>query len=143
MFLNPILKGDYADPSIMRDGTDFFMTHSSFDYVPGLTVFHSTDLVNWEPISYALSSYIGTGWAPDICKHDGRFYIYFTIAGKGNFVVHSASPQGPWSDPVDLKLEGIDPCYIADEIGQQWLFLNGGLRAKLQDDGLAVIPGSI
>lgn len=46
-FLNPILGGDFPDPTIMRDGIDYFMTHSSMFYVPGLLVFHSTDLVTW------------------------------------------------------------------------------------------------
>lgn len=85
-FLNPILSGDYPDPSIMRNGKDYYMVHSSFDYVPGLTVFHSTDLLNWEPISYALTAYLGSGWAPDIIKHEDKYYIYFTVANKGNWV---------------------------------------------------------
>jgi len=142
-FLNPILEGDYADPSIVRDGNDYYMTHSTFDYLPGLTIFHSIDLVNWEPISFALTSYLGTGWAPDICKYNGKFLIYFTIAGKGNFVVYSKSPYGPWSNPIDLKVGGIDPCHIADENGQQWLFLNGGLRTKLSPDGLSVLSETL
>ena len=85
-FLNPILSGDYPDPSIMRNGKDYYMVHSFFDYVPGLTVFHSTDLLNWEPISYALTAYLGSGWAPDIIKHEDKYYIYFTVANKGNWV---------------------------------------------------------
>ena len=75
-FVNPILGGDYPDPTIMRDGNDYYMTHSCFDYQPGLVVMHSRDLVNWEPVSYALKTYLGSVWAPDICKHEGRYYIY-------------------------------------------------------------------
>lgn len=139
-FLNPILGGDFPDPTIMRDGNDYYMTHSAMYYLPGLLVFHSTDLVNWEPISYALTTYIGSVWAPDMCKHDDRYYIYFTVAGRGNFVVYADSPHGPWSDPVDLKVDGIDPGHIVDKRGQRWLFLSGGFRAKLSTDGLSVIP---
>ena len=142
-FLNPILGGDYADPSIVRDGNDYYMTFSAFDYQPGLTVFHSTDLVNWEPVSFALTNYLGAGWAPDICKYEDQFFIYFTIAGRGNFVVFSKSAHGPWSNPVDVGLSGIDPCHIVDETGQRWLFLNGGYRAKLSNDGLKVIPETL
>jgi len=138
-FLNPILAGDYPDPSMMRDGNDYYMVHSSFDYVPGLTVFHSTDLINWEAISFAVTSYLGSGWAPDILKYGDKFYIYFTVANKGNFVVTSSSPYGPWSNPVDLKVGWIDPCHIADETGQRWLFLSGGHRIKLSADGLSTI----
>lgn len=138
-FLNPILAGDYPDPTIMRDGKDYYMTHSSFDYVPGLIVFHSTDLINWEPISYALTSYLGSVWAPDICECNRKYYVYFTIADKGNFVVYSSSPYGPWSHPIDLKTPWIDPCHVIDETGQRWLFLSGGHRIKLAADGLSTI----
>lgn len=138
-FLNPIFAGDYPDPSIMRDGKDYYMTHSSFDYVPGLTVFHSNDLVNWQPISYALTAFLGSGWAPDICKYKDKFYIYFTVANKGNFVVYSSSPNGPWSSPIDLKVGWIDPGHVVDENGQRWLFLSGGHRIKLAADGLSTL----
>jgi beta-xylosidase len=140
-FLNPILPGDHPDPTILRDGKDYYMTNSAFDYVPGLTVFHSTDLVNWEPISYALTTYLGSGWAPDICKYKDTYYIFFTVAGAGrsNYVVTASSPYGPWSNPVDLKLPGIDPCHIVDESGQRWLFLSGGNRVKLSADGLSTV----
>ena len=79
-FTNPILGGDYPDPTIMRDGEDYYMTHSAFDYVPGLVVFHSRDLVHWEPICSALNTFLGSVWAPDICKYNGKYYIYFTVA---------------------------------------------------------------
>ena len=72
-YRNPIFGGDYPDPTIVRDGADYYMTHSAFDYQPGLTVFHSRDLVHWEPISCALNTYLGSIWAPDISKHDGKY----------------------------------------------------------------------
>lgn len=63
-FTNPVLAGDHPDPTIVRDGEDYYMTHSSMEYQPGLTVWHSRDLVNWEPISYGLKTYLGSLWAP-------------------------------------------------------------------------------
>lgn len=138
--LVPILRGDYADPSIMRDGNDYYMTHSSFDYLPGLTVLHSTDLVHWTPISYVLKERLGSVWAPDITKHDDKYYIYFTVAGKpagGNYVVWANSPAGPWSKPINLHVSHIDPGHTVGEDGTHWLFLSGGHRVKLTDDGLA------
>ena len=145
VFTNPILGGDHPDPTIVRDGNDYYMTHSSFEYLPGLTVYHSKDLVNWEPISYALRKNLGSVWAPDICKHDGKYYIYFTVS-KGNddfynYVVTSKTPYGPWSDPVDLKVGNwIDPCHVYDEEKHtRWLFLSGGHRIRLSDDGLSTV----
>ena len=88
-----------------------YLTNSAFDYVPGLVVYHSRDLVNWEPVSYALKTYLGSIWAPDIKKHKGRYYIYFTVHGdrRTNCVVWADSPHGPWSDPIDLNIGDIDP----------------------------------
>ncbi len=145
-YLNPILGGDYPDPSVVRDGEDYYMTHSAFDYLPGLIVYHSNDLVNWQPISYALKTYLGSIWAPDITKYGDKYYIYFTVAyhpGYSNYVVYSDSPYGPWSDPIDLKIGNIDPCHIVGEDGSRWMFLSNGYRVKLADDGLSVVPGTL
>jgi len=142
-YTNPILGGDYPDPSIVRDGSDYYMTHSSFDYNPGLIVWHSVDLVNWEPISYALQTYLGSVWAPDIAKVDGKYYIYFTVHGRGNWVVSADTPYGPWSEPKDLHVGGIDPCIAVAEDGQKWLFLSGGNRKKLTPDGLDTVEGTL
>jgi len=142
-YLNPILGGDYPDPTIMREGDDYYMTHSAFDYVPGLVVFHSRDLVNWEPISYGLQTYLGSVWAPDICKYGDKYYIYFTVSGpRSNWVVWADSPYGPWSEPIDLRIGNIDPCHVVGEDGTRWMFMSGGVRVKLTDDGLAVVPGT-
>ena len=52
-YTNPIIGGDYPDPSVLRVGEDFFMTQSSFEYVPGLLIWHSKNLIDWKPIGYA------------------------------------------------------------------------------------------
>lgn len=138
-----VLKGDYPDPTIVREGKWYYMTHSAFDYVPGLTVMKSKDLKTWQPIGYALQKYIGSIWAPDICKYKGRYYIYFTVSAKGkpfkNFVVYADKIDGTWSEPIDLHVDGkIDPCHVVDEqTGERWLFVSGGYRIKLSADGLS------
>lgn len=143
-FINPLLGGDYPDPTIIRDGKDYYMTHSAFDYLPGLTIFHSIDLINWKPISYALTKYLGSVWAPDICKYKEKYYIYFTVSERNgsysNYVVYASTPRGPWSDPIRLNVgKWIDPCHVADEENdQRWLFASGGRRIPLTPDGLAV-----
>lgn len=137
-FTNPVLGGDYPDPTIMRDGEDYYLTNSSFDYNPGLVVYHSRDLVNWEPISYALQTYLGSVWAPDISKVGDKFYIYFTVHNEGNFMVEADSPYGPWSEPVNVVRDQIDPCLAVAEDGSRYLFLSGGTRVRLSDDGASV-----
>jgi xylan 1,4-beta-xylosidase len=140
-FLNPIVAGDHADPSILKDGDDYYLTHSSFDMYPGVLVRHSRDLVNWRPLGPALLKPIGSVWAPDLVKHAGRFYIYLparTPTYRSNYVIHAERPEGPWSDPVDLKLpDHIDPGHAVGEDGKRYLFLSGGDRVRLTDDGLA------
>ena len=144
-FVNPIMGGDYPDPTILREDSDYYMTHSSFDYQPGLVIFHSKDLIHWEPISYALKEYLGSVWAPDIKEYKGKYYIYFTVSrpAKSNYVVTADSPYGPWSAPVNLQVDHIDPCHVVGEDGKRYLFLSYGDRVQLSDDGLSVIPGSM
>lgn len=133
-----ILKGDYADPTIMREGNDFYMTHSSFVYNPGLLILHSTDLVNWQPICRALTDLEGSVYAPELLKHQGRYYIYYPANGK-NFVIYADNIKGPWSQPIDLNIGGIDPGHIVGEDGKRYLFLNKGEVVPLSDDGLKVV----
>jgi xylan 1,4-beta-xylosidase len=136
-YLNPVLKGNYADPSVVRDGEDYYLTHSSFDNIPGLTIWHSKDLVNWTPIGNALTEFVGGVWAPDIIKFKDKFYIYFPAGGK-NWVVTATNPAGPWTKPIDLKIGGIDPGHVATPDGKRYLNLDGGRMAPLADDGLSI-----
>ena len=138
-YQNPVMGGDYPDPSVLRVGKDYYMTHSSFEYYPGLLVWHSTDLVHWERIGFALNEYVGSVWAPDLVKYGDKYYIYFP-AGRKNWVVTASSPAGPWSAPVDLKLQGfIDPGHVVDAEGNRYLYLSGGFTVKLAKDGLSAI----
>lgn len=138
-YLNPIFAGDYPDPSILRDGKDFYVVHSSFEYYPGLLIWHSTDLINWTPVTNALHTYIGSVWAPDLIKHNGKYYIYFPAENK-NYVVWAESITGPWSEPIDLKADvGIDPGHVVDTDGKRYLYFSNGGYVPLSDDGLSVI----
>ena len=135
-YQNPVLGGDYPDPSIFRDGKDFYLTNSSFEYYPGLLVWHSTDLIHWTRVSHALTKYVGSVYAPDIVKHGDTWYIYFPAAGT-NWVVHAPSPEGPWSDPISLQVGRIDPGHLVDADGKRYLYLSAGNIVPLSDDGLS------
>lgn len=146
-YLNPILPGCHADPSILKDGEDYYLTFSSFEADPGLLIWHSRDLVNWRPFANALPNPIGSVFAVDLIKHDGRYYIYIpfipTSWSKGLtdasiYVIHADSIAGPWSDPIDLGIRGrIDPGHAVGEDGRRYLFLSAGYRVALTPDGLA------
>jgi xylan 1,4-beta-xylosidase len=133
-YLNPIMAGDHPDPSILKDGDDYYLTFSSFDSYPGIVIWTSRDLVNWRPVTAALHSPIGSVWAPELIKHHGRFYVYIparTPTYHSNYVIHSEQIGGPWSEPVDLKLpDHIDPGHVVGEDGRRYLFLSGGDRVR-------------
>jgi beta-xylosidase len=132
-----IFPGDYPDPSILRDGKDFYMTHSSFTYFPALLVWHSTDLINWEPVARAVEDGDYSIYAPDLCKVDGKFYIYYPTSRGENYVVTADRPEGPWSAPVKLDVGGIDPGHVVAEDGQRYLYTNNGFVTPLSPDGLS------
>lgn len=141
-FLNPVVSGDRPDPSILQDGKDYYLTFSTFDAYPGLTIWHSQDLVNWRPLAPALHRNIGSVWAPSLHKDRGRYLLYIPVKNaKGNdtFVSYAESIEGPWSDPVALGLPNhIDPCHAVGEDGSRWLFLSGGDRVRLSEDNLSL-----
>ncbi|MGF7043012.1 family 43 glycosylhydrolase [Mucilaginibacter lappiensis] len=136
-YLNPIFAGDYPDPSILRDGKDYYIVHSSFESYPGLLIWHSSDLINWTPVTHALKKYVGSVWAPDLIKYKNKYYIYFP-ANNTNYVVTANSIAGPWSDPVELKINYIDPGHFIDARGKRYLYFNNGGYVPLSDDGLSV-----
>jgi xylan 1,4-beta-xylosidase len=144
-YINPVIAGDRPDPNVLKDGEDYYAAFSSFVYYPGAPIWHSRDLVNWTPLTAALRKDIGFVCALDIAKHDGRYFIYIPVADAKDparvfktYVVHADSMAGPWSDPIDMHVDGeIDPGHVVGEDGKRYLFLSGGKRMLLTDDGLA------
>lgn len=137
-YLNPILSGFYPDPSICRKGDTFYMVNSSFSFYPGIPIFKSTDLVNWEQIGHVLdrpsqlnldSLQISHGiFAPAIeyNKFNDTFYLITTnVYGIGNFIVKTSDPEKGWSDPIVLPhVGGIDPSLFFDEDGKAYIVNN-------------------
>jgi beta-xylosidase len=141
-YLNPIMAGDHPDPSVLKDGDDYYMTFSSFEAYPALTIWHSRDLVNWQPVGPALTHYVGSIWAPELTKHKGRYYVYIPAKLPGNnniYVVWADNIRGPWSAPVALNNDRIDPGHVVGEDGKRYLFLSHGDRVQLADDGLSIV----
>ena len=78
-YLNPIFAGDHPDPTILRDGDDYYLTHSSFESSPGLLIWHSRDLLNWQPVGPAVTTPLGSLFAVDLCKVGERYYLYIPV----------------------------------------------------------------
>ncbi len=128
--INPILSGFYPDPSICRVGEEFYLVNSTFSYFPGVPIWRSRNLADWEQIGNILdrnSQLPLTGcrhsngiFAPTIRYNNGVYYMITTnISGGGNFIVTSDKPEGPWSEPYFLGEEapGIDPSLFFDTDG--------------------------
>lgn len=137
-FYNPILQGCYPDPAITRKGDDYYLVCSSFAMFPGVPIFHSKDLVNWQPIGHVLNrksqlqvhdTPISLGvFAPDIKynpQNDTFYMITTQFAGNfGNIVVKTKDPLQVWSDPYKLNFNGIDPSLFFDDNGKAYVAHN-------------------
>ncbi len=134
-FRNPILPGFYPDPSAIRVGEDYYLVTSSFEFFPGVPIFHSKDLIHWRQLGHVLdrpsqlnldAAIPSMGiWAPTIRFHEGVFYMITTFVDNNkemhNFYVTAADPAGDWSDPIWLEdAPGIDPSLFFDDDGRAY-----------------------
>ena len=142
---NPVERGFFPDPSLIRVGDDYYMVNSSFHFFPCIPISHSVDLVHWKVIGYAITNPEwaelddkdgGRGyWAPDISYSDGRFYITATLRCNDDseekrvqMVTSSTSPEGPYCRPSWIHDDGIDPSLFHDDDGKKYMLLNRGAR---------------
>ena len=153
-YKNPVIPGFYPDPSICRVGEDFYLVNSSFEYFPGVPVWHSKDLVHWKQIGNVLdrpsqlpltNAKPSNGiYAPTIRYHKGIFYMVTTLVngdrGYNNFFVRATNPAGPWSDPIRVSQNGIDPSIFWDDDGKVYFVSN---RSTKPTDERAIYPKSI
>ncbi|KAI5246277.1 hypothetical protein E4T42_06451 [Aureobasidium subglaciale] len=137
-FTNPIITGVNADPSAIRVGDDYFLVSSSFEYFPGIPVYHSTNLVDWSLIGHGLNDNnkiqdrqlqtTGGIFAPTIRYHNGTFYIITTYADtflpfqQNNFIITTEDVFSKnWTRPMYLDQAGIDPDLFWDTDGTVYL----------------------
>ncbi|MDD2973101.1 MAG: glycoside hydrolase family 43 protein [Lachnospiraceae bacterium] len=141
MIRNPIFPGFNPDPCICRKGEDFYLVVSSFEWLPGLPVYHSKDLTNWELYTNVLSGDSAvdlTGlpsakgiWAPCLtyCEEEDLFYMVYGIMNSmnaryfdvDNYVITAKDMKGPWSEPVYLHSSGFDASMFHDDNGRKWV----------------------
>lgn len=149
-FRNPIFDGMAPDPSITRKGGDYYLANSSFSYFPGIPVWHSTNLVDWDFCGYCaarpsqLSLKDGVGlsagvFAPDIKynPYNDTFYLIVTVIGdRGNVIYKSKDPRLGWSEPIKVPVGGIDPSMFFEDAKTAWILNNDDAP-----DGKAEYPG--
>ncbi|GEN46059.1 glycoside hydrolase family 43 protein [Alkalibacillus haloalkaliphilus] len=136
---NPILKGFNPDPSICRAGEDYYIAVSTFEWFPGVGIYHSKDLKNWRLVSRPLNRISqlnmqgnpdsGGVWAPALSYSDGKFWLIYTdvkvTEGQWkdchNYLVTCNQIDGEWSEPVTLNSSGFDPSLFHDDDGRKYL----------------------
>ena len=91
-----------------------------------------------EPVARAVQDQSYSIFAPDICKVNGKFYIYYPTSNGENYVVTADRIEGPWTEPVKLQVSGIDPGHAIDDEGNRYLYTNNGFVAPLSADGLTI-----
>lgn len=132
---NPIIPGFFPDPSICRVGDTYFLVTSSFQFFPGVPLFASRDLLNWQQIGHVLTresqlplrgaDSTGGIYAPTIRYHNGSFYMITTnVTNGGHFFVWTEDIYGEWSDPVYIEQDGIDPSLFFEN-GKAYFMSNG------------------
>lgn len=144
-YRNPVIPGFHPDPSICRVGDDYYLVTSSFEYFPGVPIFHSRDLIHWRQLGHCLTRRSqlplagakpsGGIFAPTLRHHRGRFYLITTnISHGGNFIVHATDPTGPWSEPVWVNQPGIDPSLFFDDDGTVYFTGTGITQFQIDPD---------
>ena len=163
MIRNPILPGFNADPSFCRVGEDYYIAVSTFEWYPGVQIYHSRDLVNWDLVARplnraALLDMRGNPdscgiWAPCLSHADGRFWLVYTDVKRldgafkdaHNYITTCEVIDGDWTDPWYVNSSGFDPSLFHDDDGRKW-FVNmqwnhrgpgtGGNPAHASFDGI-------
>lgn len=154
-FANPVIGGFNPDPSVCRVGDDYYVATSSFEYFPGIPIYHSRDLVHWRQIGNAVDRATQLPfpdslppshgiWAPTLRHHNGRFWLAtHVVTGGGNVIFAAEDPAGPWSDPVIVETPGIDPDLAWDADGACWLATSGIRMTRIDPASGRVLEGPI
>lgn len=141
MIKNPIIPGFHPDPCICRKQDDYYLAVSSFEWFPGIPIYHSKDLKNWELYTHVLAddkkvdlkklpSAKGI-WAPCLTysEEEDLFYVVYGIMNSmnaryfdvDNFLITAKDIKGPWSEPVYLHSAGFDASIFHDEDNRKYI----------------------
>lgn len=141
MIQNPIIPGFNPDPCICRKDDDYYLAVSTFEWLPGIPIYHSRDLKNWELYTHILKNEGDVDltrlpsskgiWAPCLtyCKEEGLFYVVYGVMNSmnaryfdvDNYLITSEDIRGPWSEPVYLHSSGFDASILHDDDGRKYI----------------------
>lgn len=137
--MNPIISGFHPDPSLVRAGDEYYIATSTFEWFPGVGIYYSKDMANWELVSHALTNdqdvnMMGIDsscgiWAPNLTYDNGIFYLMYTIVYTNrsrfkdthNFLITAKDVRGPWTKPIMINSSGFDPSIFHDTDGKKYI----------------------
>ncbi|MDR6197222.1 glycoside hydrolase family 43 protein [Siphonobacter sp. SORGH_AS_0500] len=153
---NPVIPGDFADPSVIRVGDTYYATGTSSEWAPHFPLYQSTDLIHWKSMGYVFpqtpSWASASFWAPELYYRKGTYYVYYVARKKSDGiscigVATSRNPAQGFTDRgiiLEYGKEAID-AFIIEDKGQQYITWKAYgldqrpieiLGSKLSDDGL-------
>ncbi len=145
---NPLIRGDWSDPALIRVGDDYYTCRSSFGWQPGIPIAHSRDLVHWEYIGHAFNTHPklvagdtrGGIWGVDMGYNPTtkQFLIYAPCRDHSVYVFSAPRPEGPYAMTFLGDDLGIDPGFFTDDDGKLYLVLSRGIIHELAPDGLSI-----
>ena len=140
-FTNPVMYADVPDVDVIRVDDAYYMVSTTMHLSPGCPVMKSTDLVNWETVSYTYdilddgdkfalrngeSDYGNGSWAASIRYYNGKYYVSFASLSTGKTYIFSTTDveNGTW--------------HRSEFSG----YLHDVSLLTTQDDGMYVVYGS-
>ena len=140
-FTNPVMYADVPDVDVIRVDDAYYMVSTTMHLSPGCPVMKSTDLVNWETVSYTYdilddgdkfalrngeSDYGSGSWAASIRHYNGKYYVSFASLSTGKTYIFSTTDveNGTW--------------HRSEFSG----YLHDVSLLTTQDDGMYVVYGS-
>ncbi|MCW1886348.1 family 43 glycosylhydrolase [Luteolibacter flavescens] len=129
-YKNPVIAGDFADPTIILVGDTYYAAGTSSEWAPHYPIYTSKDLVNWEHVGHIFDKMpewtVGSFWAPELYYHDGTFYAYYTARRKSDniSVIGVATTDDPRKGFTDRGIicewgkEAIDGFVFKDNDGK-------------------------
>lgn len=120
----------FADPTIVRQGANYYLTGTTNTIPQGFSMLVSKDLKNWTSTGPLLTEgpqvYGDKGfWAPQLYLNGKTWQLAYT-ANEQVAVAESSSLTGPFTQkqvkPVDASEKNIDPFIFTDDDGKTYLY---------------------
>lgn len=120
----------FADPTIVRQGANYYLTGTTNTIPQGFSMLVSKDLKNWTSTGPLLTEgpqvYGDKGfWAPQLYLNGKTWQLAYT-ANEQVAVAESSSLTGPFTQkqvkPVDASEKNIDPFIFTDDNGKTYLY---------------------